>query len=108
MIFGRRRRLMANQVPAIEAAGILRLMVEKDLVTPGEAAACLRGIANDLVAHGHRGSLGDAGRVYAAKLLERADEMAAAGNAGHPAPGGRIPSRVDAAPTARPRLVWPS
>ena len=108
MIFGRRRRLMANQVPAIEAAGILRLMVEKDLVTPGEAAACLRGIANDLVAHGHRGSLGDAGRVYAAKLLERADEMVAAGNTGQATPGAKTPSRVGAAAAARPRLVWRS
>ena len=106
MIFGRRRRLMANQVPAVEAAGILRLMVEKGLVTRGEAAACLRGIANDLVAYGHRGSLGEAGRAYAAALLARADDMAAAERSSAPAPKGISTDRVaDNAVSSRPRLV---
>ena len=109
VIFGRRRRLMANQVPAVEAAGILRLMVERGLVTRGEAAACLRGIANDLVAYGHRGGLGDAGRAYAAALLTRADELAAVERSRAPAPKETSADRVaDTAVSSRPQLVWRS
>ena len=97
---------MANQVPAIEAAGILRLLVEKGLVTRGEAAACLRGIANDLVAYGQLGSLGDAGRAYAANLLEQAERLVAAD--ARQAQGGDDGKSTQPSEGARPRLIWQS
>ena len=66
---------MADQVPIIAAAEILRLLIGKGYITDGDAAACLRGISNQVTACGYRSGLGGAGRPYATYLRAEADRF---------------------------------
>jgi hypothetical protein len=79
----RRDRAIARQVPAIAAQEVLRLLVAKGLIERGDAAACLRSIANNIVAHSHACGLGEAGRPYAAVLLGEADAIGSPAESPH-------------------------
>lgn len=74
-MFRWKRRAVVAQLPTIATVEVLRLLISKGLIEVEEAAACLRGIANNVVAHGYTCGLGEAGRPIAEALIARALEM---------------------------------
>lgn len=70
-----RQRRITQEIPAIAAQEILGLLTGKRLIHSGEAAACLRGIANNIMARSYALGVNEAGRPFADMLIEEAEAV---------------------------------
>jgi hypothetical protein len=74
-MFGRGTWRVVEQGSAVAEEEILRLLISKGLIESGDAAACLRGIANHIVARSYAIGAGEAGRPLAVDLIKQADQL---------------------------------
>jgi hypothetical protein len=74
-MFGRARRRVVEQAAAVATEEILRLLISKGLIERGDAVACLRSIADNIVARSYAIGAGEAGRPLAVHFTDRADQL---------------------------------
>ena len=75
-MFGRARRAIVEQAAAAGAAQeILSLLISKGLIGRGDAVACLRSIAGNIVARSYADGAGDAGRAFAVHFDRQAEQL---------------------------------